>query len=761
MANDAQLRISQAHAPLSLKRSIRYVPEWGWRLVRALATHLSPGGEKGTLSILIYHRIHRETSEQGFDYFPESSLDWQMYLVSKIFNPVPLRQAIEQLQSGTLPPRALAVTFDDGYADNLTLAMPLLRKYGIEATCFIAGVGVQEGRLWNDKLIEAISRSPLESLDLGPLKLGVFSLKTAGERRRAIAGLLETLKPMHPEEQRRTLDRILEAAGVQIKERLILSEDQIRELHNQGMDIGCHSMNHPMLTKVDLEYARRDINIAKDELERIISAPVDLFAYPYGKPCEHFQPSHEKLVEEIGFSAALSTAWGANSCHTNRYALKRFTPWDDNPVKFLARLLWNYRTSQRTIAYEDLNKEIDCLLVTSIFPPINGGSAVVYEKLAYYSPGSRMMVLAPKYHCATREALEGWQEFDLRVPYPVARLNLLRPWVLEAKSLWHSLFLILTHDMPLRARVLFTTLSLIRKHKVKVLCIGELNSLSWLGSLCRSLTGVKVVNYIHGEEVTTETVYRRFGRKRKRYLHQADAVVAVSQFTKRYLLEHYGLSAEKVRLIPNGVDVEQFVPGEKPALLLQRYGLEGKRVLLTVGRLVPRKGIDKTIEALPMLVKRMPDLHYLIVGTGPYRAELERLVDEHKMRTHVTFAGRVSEDELVLHYQLCDLFLMPNREMPDKDTEGFGLVFLEANACQKPVVGGLAGGAVEAVRNGYNGLSVDGNSPQEIADVIERIFSEPGLSEHLADNGLTLARGSSFQFCAKEFQKLCKDVADQ
>ncbi len=401
---------------------------------------------------------------------------------------------------------------------------------------------------------------------------------------------------------------------------------------------------------------------------------------------------------------------------------------------------------------------MSCLLVTNIFPPINGGSAVVYEKLARYSADSELVVLAPKFHCATREELIGWDRFDQNAPYQVHRLKLLRSWVVQSRSLLHSVYLMLVDDLPLRLKVLLYTLWLIKKHRITTLCIGELSSMSWLGQVCRTLTGVKVINYIHGEEVTADSDHRRFGDQRGRYLRKADAIVAVSDFTRRYLMQHYAVADEKIHLITNGVDLNQFTPGLRSEALIRRYGLQGKKILLTVGRLIPRKGIDKTIEALPQVLAQQPDAHYLVVGGGPYLAELEGLVAQLGLEQHVTFAGRIAEEELVEHYRLCDLFLMPNREMPDKETEGFGLVFLEANACDKPVIAGLAGGAVEAVKHGYNGLSVDGNQVDEIAAAILTLSQDPALAQQLRSNGLALAQQSSFAACAKRFQEVCNEL---
>jgi phosphatidylinositol alpha-1,6-mannosyltransferase len=122
----------------------------------------------------------------------------------------------------------------------------------------------------------------------------------------------------------------------------------------------------------------------------------------------------------------------------------------------------------------------------------------------------------------------------------------------------------------------------------------------------------------------------------------------------------------------------------------------------------------------------------------------------------VTLVGKVSEADLLRYLRLCDLFLMPNRTMPDGDTEGFGLVFREANACRKPVIGGRAGGVVEAVADGVSGLLVDGNKPDEIADAIERILGDPALAAQLSEGGFKLAREYSTAAVAHKFLRTCE-----
>lgn len=400
-----------------------------------------------------------------------------------------------------------------------------------------------------------------------------------------------------------------------------------------------------------------------------------------------------------------------------------------------------------------------CLLVATIFPPINGGSAVVYEGICQFSPKGSMQVLAPWRHYVDGNEVPGWREYDAAAGFPIERIELLRPPMVQSRSIWHSLWMQLAVDLPLKARVLRRVMRQVRREGIDVICVCELSSGSWLGLLLKRLLGIPYINYIHGEEITTASPYRLFGRRRAHYLRQAAAVVAVSEFTRGELVNRMGVPPSRIELIVNGVDAGRFQPGPKPPALLERYGLAGKRVLLTVGRLVARKGIDTMLRALPAVLSAIPDTCYLIVGTGEYRTRLEVLVAELGLGEAVIFAGRVPQDELVAHYQLCDLFVMPNRELDNHDTEGFGLVFLEANACGKAVIGGRAGGVVEAVRDGETGLIVDGHDVEGLAAAVSGLLSDDVRREAMGRQGLAVARASSSAERARAFHALCERVA--
>jgi phosphatidylinositol alpha-1,6-mannosyltransferase len=272
----------------------------------------------------------------------------------------------------------------------------------------------------------------------------------------------------------------------------------------------------------------------------------------------------------------------------------------------------------------------------------------------------------------------------------------------------------------------------------------------------RARFGCRVVIYVHGEEITTVTGGRLHGKLRGYYLRAADHVVAVSAFTCEALARLMQVPKEHITLVPNGVDTRRFAPALPSTELVARHQLDGKQVVLTVGRLVTRKGIDMALRAVAQVLRTMPALHYLIAGDGPERARLQQIIDEEGIGRQVTLLGKVSNEDLVRYLQLCEVFLMPNRTLDDGDTEGFGLVFREANACGKPVIGGRAGGVVEAVVDGETGLLVDGTDVGDIANALRRILGDAALAAQLGTQGLALARANNTRAVADKFLQVCE-----
>lgn len=256
----------------------------------------------------------------------------------------------------------------------------------------------------------------------------------------------------------------------------------------------------------------------------------------------------------------------------------------------------------------------------------------------------------------------------------------------------------------------------------------------YLGLWLKRWAKLPFVIYAHGNEILDALSTQ--WPKPKAALLGADHIIAVSRFTAS-LVEQAGVNPNRISVVHPGCDLKRFQP--RPANLELKQKLIGsseKRVIVTVGGLVARKGHDMVLRALSKLIQKFPDLTYLIVGDGPYRSELVSLVDELGLHQHVVFAGKIDDELLPEIYALSDVFVMPSRQNLDAcDVEGFGLVYLEASACGKPVVAGRSGGASDAVLDEETGLLVDPNNPLELANALERLITDKDLAETLGRRG--------------------------
>jgi peptidoglycan/xylan/chitin deacetylase (PgdA/CDA1 family) len=257
------------------------------------------------------------------------------------FDVLPLDEAIQRLARGALPARAAAITFDDGYADNHGVALPILRRRGVTATFFIATGYLDGGCMWNDRIIAAIRHCPRSSLELDDLGLGNHALTSMADMRGAIQVLLNRAKYLPGAEREDLAKRITDVANVPPPKDLMLTTSQVRALRADGMQIGAHTVSHPILARECRENARREVIESKTSLEEVLREPVSLFAYPNGKPGVDYLHEHVALVRDAGFAAAVSTSWGAADRNADFMQLPRFTPWDRTAGRFGLRLLTN------------------------------------------------------------------------------------------------------------------------------------------------------------------------------------------------------------------------------------------------------------------------------------------------------------------------------------------------------------------------------------------------------------------------------------
>jgi phosphatidylinositol alpha-1,6-mannosyltransferase len=351
------------------------------------------------------------------------------------------------------------------------------------------------------------------------------------------------------------------------------------------------------------------------------------------------------------------------------------------------------------------------LLITEDFPPKEGGLQTWAFELArnLHRQAGAMTVMA-------RRATPVNRAFDRQLPFPVWRMGG-HDWN-RYRDLYVAYYL---------GKFLFT-------RGVKPIVYATHWKVGFVPAVVAPLIGMKVIIGAHGMEVLKE---RKPSRQRliRLAFSRAHRGLAVSEYTRQALIR-LGVPKDKVAVIPNGVDVELFRPRERSTSLVQRYDLQGKKVILTLARLVARKGQDQVIRALPEVIEKVPSAVYLLVGQGPDESRLRDLVDSLGLSEQVIFAGYVPDEQLVDHYSLADLYIMASREIAaGGDVEGFGITFLEAGACGLPVIGGRSGGVPDAVLEGQTGLLVDPEDSGEIAGALIRILSDEDLARKMGERG--------------------------
>jgi peptidoglycan/xylan/chitin deacetylase (PgdA/CDA1 family) len=311
-----------------------------WRYAFKFA---SPGGTRGRLSILIFHRVLAETDPLFPGEPSAAQFDKLCAHLRARFEVLPLSEAVTRLQQGSLPAGALAITFDDGYADNLSIAAPILRKHHLPATLFIATGYLDGGCMWNDKLIEAFRSTRNSEIDLRDLGLETYSVESIADRRAGIDRVIDATKYLSLAERDARADHVLRAAGATAPRKLMLDSTSVNTLASLGVDVGVHTVNHPILARTSSDQAWEEIVESKRRLEELTGKSMRLFAYPNGKPGQDYSREHVSMVQQAGFDAAVSTAWGPATRQSDIFQLPRFTPWAREPLKFDLLMMRNLR----------------------------------------------------------------------------------------------------------------------------------------------------------------------------------------------------------------------------------------------------------------------------------------------------------------------------------------------------------------------------------------------------------------------------------
>lgn len=312
-------------------------------VLKPLLSMASPSGRRARLSVLIFHRALAQPDPLFPAEVDAGRFDEICGWAAQHLQVLPLDDAVQRLKTGALPARAAAITFDDGYADNHDVALPILRRHGLHATFFVAAGFLDGSCMWNDRVIDAVRAAP-DRVSLGDLlkaQPGVLELGTHGARRRLIDAAIAHAKYLPATDRLDFVDRLAERLGFVSSAPLMMRPDQVQALRRAGMLIGAHTLHHPILAALPLDEARREIADGRALLEDLLGERVGLFAYPNGKPERDYRSEHVGLVRSLGFDAAFSTAWGASGPGDDLYQIRRFTPWDRQLPRFGLRLAAN------------------------------------------------------------------------------------------------------------------------------------------------------------------------------------------------------------------------------------------------------------------------------------------------------------------------------------------------------------------------------------------------------------------------------------
>ena len=356
------------------------------------------------------------------------------------------------------------------------------------------------------------------------------------------------------------------------------------------------------------------------------------------------------------------------------------------------------------------------LLITNDYPPVVSGISTVFYQVWLKLNPQDFPVLTP--------AVPAGDDFDRGKPVEVCRHLAFSPV--------HPLFKALNALFQF-----FYVLYFISFRQVRKIHAGQLWISGTIGLICSKLLRIPYILWVYGGETTPVYMNNRITTWwAKKLLKNAEKLVTNSMYCQKEFLD-YGFPPEKCPIVLPATDPQFFTPGNPPPELLKQWNPEGRKVLLTVARVAERKGHDLVIRSLPGILQECPDTLYLIVGKGPDRERLEKLAQELGIDKSVKFCGFVPDEVLPDYYRMCDIYVMPNREVFDStdSIEGFGISFVEGSACGKPVIGGKSGGAVEAVADGFSGFLVDPDSTEDFTEKTLKLLQDDELRTKIGRQG--------------------------
>jgi phosphatidylinositol alpha-1,6-mannosyltransferase len=348
-------------------------------------------------------------------------------------------------------------------------------------------------------------------------------------------------------------------------------------------------------------------------------------------------------------------------------------------------------------------KEMNILIIALDFKPLYGGIAQDTHTIAKFlqSMGDKVIVLS--------QTMKGSESFDKNNSYQILRLE---------KSIYYKSKIINKYKIYKKIK------EIVKKESIDIVILNTLGKSSFTFWFTSKLINLPLGIFVHGKDINLK--FGNIEKFKKRFiLRHSDLIICHSNFTKN-IVKKLAVKSKKIYISAPAINTDMNKKTDNIPSKLKDI-VKNKKVILTIGRLIERKGIDNAIKALKNVINFFPNIIYLIVGDGPFRKDLEQLTETLKLNDFVKFVGFITEDEKESYYNIADFFIMPARELENGDIEGFGIVFLEANCYELPVIGGNSGGITDAIEDGASGFLVNPLDINDITSAIIKLLKDDGL----------------------------------
>lgn len=671
-------------------------------LDRLLARGIGWLQPRGRLTVLQFHRVLPEVDPLQAGEIAAPEFERVLDFIQQFCTPIGLREGLDAARRGRLPPRALAMSFDDGYADWVQCVGPLLLARGIPATFFVTTGQLGGGVIWHERIVEAVRALPDHGAQL-PYGFAAYADLSATATRAALAHALQDRLKYAPLDEREQGIQALERQAISpLRGRDPFGDEQVRWLHAKGFAIGAHTHNHPILNSVCDEEARDEIGRSREILEGIVRDRVDLFAYPNGRPQRDFSQRHRSMVEAAGYVAAVTTGGGVLERDTDPFLVPRFSPWTAKPWRLaaqLARNAWPGQAPRPNLSRAPRRQPVLFVENGAGF----GGAIVALQTLLQHADTRQHA-----YHVVTNLPVGRFASLP-----QVERACVIRDHVFDARALAARfsrqglpgplqrllLFLLGRADDLLNRLPFFCRLLLLALRLRPALIHGNNELASNREALLVAwLLGIPYVQHVRGP--------LGYSRHQAWLLRQPRAFIPVSQWLARSLAEG-GAPVARVRHLYDGVQTSASAlpaPALAQADLRAELGLPPTtRLVALVGMLLPWKGQSLFLDALgQQALGATAGVSWLLIGGVPERSDGS--YQQQLQQRVAALAGQADVRLLGHRADMAQLFAQLDVVVSaSMDPEPLGLVMLEALSAGCVFVGPAHGAAPELVRDGDNG----------------------------------------------------------